>query len=505
MAVESKPQTQAPQTRAELETRDVDEFATLLKQSFKPRTERAAAEVDNAVATLVQQALADQSVIKTDVLDTIESMIARLDQKLTAQMNEILHAPEFQRMESTWRGLHYLVFNSETDAQLKIHVMNVSKNELYRNLRTYPGARWDQSPLFKKVYEAEYGQLGGQPYGCLIGDYEFNHRAPDIQLMRDLSKIAGAAHAPFFAAADSTLMGMDSWTELMNPRDLSKLFDTPDYAAWRGLRDAEDSKYVGLCMPRVLSRVPYGAKSEPVEEFAFEEDTDGHKGEKYAWMSSAYAMAVNVNRAFKEYGWCARIRGVQSGGEVINLPTHTFPTDDGGVDLKCPTEIAITDRREHELAKSGLIPLIHRKNTDKAAFIGAQSVYKPKKYEGKNGVEATASDNLKARLPYMFAVSRFAHYLKCMVRDKIGSMKEEEALRRWLQEWITQYVDRDPVNSTEDYKARHPLTEARVDIFPDEENPGYYAARFYLRPHFQLEAMDIGLSLVSRLPPEVKK
>src|SRR5271166_899164 len=505
MAVESKSQAQAPQTRAELETRDVDEFATLLKQSFKPRTERAAAEVDNAVATLVQQALADQSVIKTDVLDTIESMIARLDQKLTAQMNEILHAPEFQKMESTWRGLHYLVFNSETDAQLKIHVMNVSKNELYRNLRNYPGARWDQSPLFKKVYESEYGQLGGQPYGCLIGDYEFSHQAPDIQLMRDLSKIAGAAHAPFFAAADPTLMGMDSWTELMNPRDLSKLFDTPDYAAWRGLRDAEDSKYLGLCMPRVLSRVPYGAKSEPVEEFAFEEDTDGHKGEKYAWMSSAYAMAANVNRAFKEYGWCARIRGVQSGGEVINLPTHTFPTDDGGVDLKCPTEIAITDRREHELAKSGLIPLIHRKNTDKAAFIGAQSVYKPKKYEGKNGVEATASDNLKARLPYMFAVSRFAHYLKCMVRDKIGSMKEQEALRNWLQDWIIQYVDGDPVNSTEDYKARHPLVEARVDIFPDEENPGYYAARFYLRPHFQLEAMDIGLSLVSRLPPEVQK
>jgi type VI secretion system protein ImpC len=318
--------------------------------------------------------------------------------------------------------------------------------------------------------------------------------------MRDLSKIAGAAHAPFFAAADPTLMGMDSWNELMNPRDLSKLFDTPEYAAWKGLRDAEDSKYIGLCMPRVLARVPYGAKTEPVEEFAFEEDTDGHKGDKYAWMNAAYAMAVNINRAFKDYGWCTRIRGVQSGGEVINLPTHTFPTDDGGVDLKCPTEIAISDRREHELAKSGLIPLIHRKNTDKAAFIGAQSVYKPKKYEGKNGVEATASDNLKARLPYMFAVSRFAHYLKCMVRDKIGATKETEELRRWLQEWITQYVDGDPAGSSETVKARKPLADARVDVFPDEENPGYYAARFYLRPHYQLEAMDIGLSLVSRLP-----
>ncbi|ACK51291.1 type VI secretion protein, EvpB/VC_A0108 family [Methylocella silvestris BL2] len=500
MAVETKAEGQASAPQTGVATQEVDEFATLLKQSFKPRTERAETEVENAVSTLVQQALADQSVIKADVLDTIESMIARLDEKLTAQMNEILHAPAFQKMESTWRGLHYLVFNSETDAQLKIHVMNVSKSELYKNLRNYPGARWDQSPLFKKTYEAEFGQLGGQPYGCLIGDYEFSHLPADVQLMRDLSKIAGAAHAPFFAAADPTLMGMDSWTELMNPRDLSKLFDTPEYAAWKGLRDAEDSKYIGLCMPRVLSRVPYGAKSEPVEEFAFEENTDGHKGENYAWMNAAYAMAVNINRAFKEYGWCTRIRGVQSGGEVINLPTHTFPTDDGGVDLKCPTEIAISDRREHELAKSGLIPLIHRKNTDKAAFIGAQSVYKPKKYEGKNGVEATASDNLKARLPYMFAVSRFAHYLKCMVRDKIGATKETEELRIWLQEWITQYVDGDPIGSSESVKARKPLADARVDIFPDEENPGYYAARFYLRPHYQLEAMDIGLSLVSRLP-----
>jgi type VI secretion system protein ImpC len=293
---------------------------------------------------------------------------------------------------------------------------------------------------------------------------------------------------------------MDSWTELMNPRDLSKLFDTPEYAAWKGLRDQDDSIYMGLCMPRVLSRLPYGAKSEPVEEFAFEEDTDGHKGEKYAWMNAAYAMAVNINRAFKEYGWCTRIRGVQSGGEVTNLPTHTFPTDDGGVDLKCPTEIAITDRREHELAKSGLIPIIHRKNTDKAAFIGAQSIYRPKKYFGKNGVEATASDNLKARLPYMFAVSRFAHYLKCMVRDKIGSTKEKAALQRWLHEWITEYVDGAPDISSEETKARKPLAAASVEVFENEENPGYYMARFYLRPHYQLEAMDIGLSLVSRLP-----
>ncbi|HET9903870.1 MAG TPA: type VI secretion system contractile sheath large subunit [Xanthobacteraceae bacterium] len=486
--------------QAGVETRTADEFAAVLKQSFKPRSERAATEVENAVATLVRQALQDTSVIKDDVLDTIETMIAKLDQKLTEQVNLIIHAPEFQKLESAWRGLHYLVFNSETDANLKIRVMNVSKNELYRNLRLYPGARWDQSPLFKKIYEQEFGQLGGEPYGALICDYYFSHLPTDVQLMRDLSKVAAAAHAPLFAGADPTLMGMDSWTELMNPRDLSKLFDTPEYAAWKGLRDSDDSRYLGLCMPRVLARLPYGAKSEPVEEFAFEEETDGHKGEKYAWMNAAYAMAVNVNRAFKEYGWCTRIRGVQSGGEVINLPTHTFPTDDGGVDLKCPTEIAITDRREHELAKSGLIPIIHRKNTDKAAFIGAQSVYKPKAYQGKHGVEATASDNLSARLPYMFAVSRFAHYLKCMVRDKIGSMKEKDELRRWLQDWINEYVDGDPVNSSEATKCRKPLAAAKVEIFENEENPGYYNARFYLRPHYQLEGVDIGMSLVSRLP-----
>jgi len=493
-------ETLEAQRTAVVETHDADEFASILKQSFKPRSERAATEVENAVATLVREALADTTVIKDHVLDTIEEMIARLDQKLTAQVNTILHAPEFQQIESAWRGLHHLIFNSETDAQLKIRVMNVSKTELYRNLRLYPGARWDQSPLFKKVYEQEFGQLGGEPYGCLVADYYFSHLPTDVQLMRDLSKVAAAAHCPLFAGAEPTLMGMDNWTELMNPRDLSKLFDTPEYAAWKGLRDQDDSIYVGLCMPRVLARVPYGAKTEPVEEFAFEEDTDGHKGEKYAWMNAAYAMAVNVNRAFKEYGWCTRIRGVQSGGEVINLPTHTFPTDDGGVDLKCPTEIAITDRREHELARSGLIPIIHRKNTDKAAFIGAQSIYKPRKYLGKDGLEATASDNLKARLPYMFAVSRFAHYLKCMVRDKIGSTKEKEELRKWLQEWITEYVDGNPESSSEETKARRPLSAASVDVFANEENPGYYMARFYLRPHYQLEAMDIGLSLVSRLP-----
>jgi type VI secretion system protein ImpC len=479
---------------------EADEFSTLLKQNFKPRTERAASEVESAVQALVTQALADSSLVKSEVLDTIEEMIARLDEKLSAQMNEVLHAHEFQQLESAWRGLNYLVFNSETDATLKIRMMNVGKMELYRNLKNnYPGARWDQSPLFKAVYESEFGTLGGEPYGALVADFAFGHNAVDVQLLRDLSKVASAALAPLVAGADPNLLGMDSWRELMNPRDLGKLMDTPDYAAWKGLRDSVDSRYVALCMPRVLSRLPYGAKSEPVEEFAFEEDTDGNKGEKYGWMNAAYVMATNINRAYKEYGWTVRIRGVESGGEVLNLPTHTFPTDDGGVDLKCPTEISITDRREGELSKAGLISIVHRKNTDKAAFIGAQSVYKPKLMDK---AEATASENLSARIPYMFAVSRFAHYLKCMVRDKIGSTKEKDQLEKWLNGWITRYVDGDPKNSSEETKARLPLAGAKVSIIENEENPGYYSASVYLRPHFQLEGMDIGMSLVSRLPLE---
>jgi type VI secretion system protein ImpC len=480
---------------------ETEDFSALLKQSFKPRSERAATEVENAVNTLVQQALADTTLIKDDVLDTIDEMIARLDEKLSEQVNEILHNDTFQQIEAAWRGLHYIVYNSETDATLKLRVLNVSKQELYRDLRLYPDAKWDQSPLFKSVYEQEFGQLGGHPYGALIGDYHFDHSAVDIRLLRDLGKIAAAAHAPMISGAAPGLMGMDSWTELSNPRDLSKIFDTPDYAAWKSLRDSENSRYVGLCMPRVLARQPYGAKSLPVEEFNFEEQTDGHTGQKYSWMNAAYAMAANINRAYKEYGWTVRIRGVQSGGEVINLPTHTFPTDDGGVDLKCPTEIAISDRRENELSRSGLLPLIHRKNTDKAAFIGAQSLYRPKKYDKE---EATAADNLSARIPYMFAISRFSHYLKCMVRDQIGETKERLELERWLQGWINQYVDADPANSSNITKARKPLAAARVDVFEDAENPGFYGARFYLRPHFQLEGMDIGMSLVSRLPAKAE-
>ncbi len=485
------------QPGAATETLEISEFSSLLQREFKPKSDQAKEAVETAVRTLAEQALLDTSLISKDVLRSIESMIAALDRKLSEQLNLIIHHPDFQQLEGAWRGLHYLVNNTETDEMLKIRVFNISKKELHKTLKKYKGTPWDQSPIFKKVYEEEYGTFGGQPYGCLVGDYHFDHSPMDVELLGEMAKVAAAAHAPFIAGAAPNLMQMESWQELANPRDLTKIFQTPEYAAWRSLRESEDSRYIGLAMPRFLARLPYGSKTDPVEDFDFEEDTEGADHNKYTWANSAYAMAVNINRAFKLYGWCTRIRGIEAGGDVQGLPTHTFPTDDGGVDMKCPTEIAITDRREAELGKCGFMPLIHKKNSDFAAFIGAQSLQKPAEYDDP---DATSNANLAARLPYLFATCRFAHYLKCMVRDKIGSFKERDDMQKWLQKWIVQYVDGDPKNSTELTKSRKPLAAAQVVVEEVEGNPGYYSAKFFLRPHYQLEGLTVSLRLVSKLP-----
>ncbi len=475
------------------------DFASLLNKEFKPKSDEAKSAVENAVLTLAQQALANTKVIGSDVVASIEAMIAELDLKLSSQVNQIMHNPEFQQLESAWRGLHHLVNNTETDEQLKIRVMNVSKQELGKTLKRYKGTSWDQSPIFKKVYAEEFSQFGGEPFGCIVGDYHFDQSAPDVELLAEMAKIAATAHAPFITGADPALLQMDSWQELANPRDLTKIFTTPEYAAWRSLRESDDARYIGLAMPRFLARQPYGSRTNPVEAFDFEEDTAGAQHDKYAWANSAYAMAVNINRSFKEYGWCSRIRGIESGGAVEGLPTHTFPTDDGGVDMKCPTEIAISDRREAELAKNGFMPLVHKKNSDFAAFIGAQSLQKPAEYDDP---DATSNANLAARLPYLFATCRFAHYLKCIVRDKIGSFKERGEVQRWLQDWIMNYVDGDPAHSSEDTKARRPLAAAEVVVEEVEGNPGYYTSKFFLRPHYQLEGLTVSLRLVSKLPSQ---
>ena len=487
------------QTQSELQgvTLEGNDFASLLQKEFKPKSDEARSAVAAAVQTLATQALSQTALISSDVVKTIQAIIAEIDGKLSEQINVILHNEDFQKLEGAWRGLHYLVNNTETDERLKIRVMNITKTELGKTLKRYKGTAWDQSPLFKRIYEEEYGQFGGEPFGALVGDYSFDHSPPDVELLGEISKISASAHAPFIAGAAPALLQMDSWQELANPRDLTKIFSTPEYAGWRSLRESEDSRYLALAMPRFLARIPYGARTNPVEEFDFEEDTGAADHSRYTWANAAYAMAVNINRSFKEYGWCSRIRGIESGGAVEGLPVHSFPTDDGGIDMKCPTEIAISDRREAELAKNGFMPLVHRKNSDFAAFIGAQSLHKPAEYEDP---DATANAALAARLPYLFACNRFAHYLKCIVRDKVGSFKERADMETWLNNWISQYVDGDPANSSEHTKAEKPLAAAEVKVEEVEGAPGYYSSKFFLRPHYQLEGLTVSLRLVSKLP-----
>ena len=473
-----------------------DDFAALLQKEFKPNDEVRANRIEQAVATLARQALSDSNVMGADVFATLDSIRSAIDKTLTEQVNAIIHNEEFQKLESAWRGLHYLVMNTATSKDLKIRVMNISKEECRKMFRQYRDAAWDQSPLFKKIYEAEFGQLGGQPFGSFVCDYYFDHSAPDLEVMKGFAKVGAAAHAPFISAAGPGLLGMESWQELSNPRDIAKQFDAMDYLAWRTFRDSTDSRYMALTLPRFLGRQTYGAKSEPVEEFDFEEDTNGAHG-KHLWLNAAYAMGARITESFSTYGWVTRIRGVESGGTVENLPTAMFPTDDGGVDIKCPTEIAISDRREAELSSAGLMALVHRKNTDQATFIGGQTLHKPKAYIDS---AATANSNLSARLPYIFASTRFAHYLKCIVRDWVGGTRTADQMSKDLNTWIHQYVEGQPDSASEAAKAKRPLKEASVEIIPDEENPGYYKGKFLFVPHYQLEGMDVSLSMVSRLP-----
>lgn len=456
-------------------------------------------QVKQAVRTLAEQALADTALVQDDAVQSITKMIKVLDEKLSKQVNSIIHHPDFQSMEGAWRGLSHLVYNTETDETLKIRFMNIKKDDVRRMFEKFPDSAWDQSPLFKQLYEEEYDVLGGTPYGCVVGDYQFDHTAPDMTVLKGMAKIGSAMHAPFITSPKPSLFKMESWQELKNPRDLTKIFEVAGYEDWRSFRAAEDSRYIGLAMPRFLARLPWGPETKPVEGFNFKEETSAGDHSKYTWANSAYAMATNITRSFKLYGWCANIRGVQSGGAVENLPTHTFETDDGTVDTKCPTEIGIGDRRELELAKNGMMPLTHKKHSNEAAFIGAQSLHKPPVYEDP---AATANANLGARLPYLFATTRFAHYLKVMVRNKVGEYTSTDDLRLFLHNWIHTYVNGNPESGGLEAKAKRPLAAAEVFVTENKANPGYYNAQFLLKPHYQLEGLNVSLRLVSQLKSE---
>lgn len=430
-----------------------------------------------------------------DTVRAIEKQVAEIDRMISAQLNEILHSPEYQKLEASWRGLHYLVKNSETGTKLKLRVLNVTKGELLKDLES--ASEFDQSSFFKKVYEEEYGTFGGHPFGLLIGDYEFDRVATDISLLGLISNAAAAAHAPFVAAASPGLFDMQSFTELGNPRDLAKIFESTELIPWRSFRESEDSRYVVLTLPHVMMRLPYGPKTVPVEEFHFDEGVDGTDHDKYLWGNAAWFLGQRITSAFSRYGWCAAIRGLEGGGQVEGLPSHTFKTADGETIQKCPTEVAITDRRENELNNLGFVSLVHCKATDYAVFFGGQTTQKPSIYDLP---EATANARLSAMLPYMLAASRFAHYLKAICRDKIGSFLTADNLSLYLNRWIGNYVlARD--DAGQELKAASPLRSARVDVTEVAGRPGSYKAVVFLRPHFQLEELTTSIRLVASLPP----
>ncbi len=452
----------------------------------------------NLVKEFVAQVLEGSMTLGRDADQMISARVAQIDHLISLQLNEILHNAQFQKLEATWRGLKYLLDQSETGTQLKIRILNASKKDILRDLQRAP--EFDQSALFKKVYEEEYGLFGGEPFGALVGDYEFSKHPEDLELLEKVSQVAAAAHAPFLSAASPELLNMDSFTNLDQPRDIGKIFESTEYAKWKGFRESEDSKYVALTCPRILMRLPYGRDTAPVEGFNFEEGVDGTDHSRYLWGNAAYALASKMTQAFATYGWCVAIRGVEGGGLVDGLPSHTFRTDSGDVALKCPTEIAITDRREKELADQGLVPLVHCKGTDKAAFFSIQSCNKPKLYDSD---AANANARLSAQLPYMMATCRFAHYLKAMMRDKIGGFMSRDDCWRFLNRWIGKYVTQDD-KATAAVKAKFPLREARVDVEEVPGKPGVYRAIAYLRPHFQLDEINVSLRLVAELPAAAK-
>jgi type VI secretion protein, EvpB/VC_A0108 family len=477
---------------------EVEEGGGLLDQILTEgrmgRDEFQKERAKDMIGEFVNQVMSGELTMSKNMDVAINSRIAEIDRLISAQMNEIMHHEDFQKLEGSWRGLHYMVKNTLTSPQLKIRVMSVTKKDLLKDFER--ALEFDQSAMFKKIYEDEYGMFGGAPFGALIGDFEFGNHPQDMALLENMSQVAAAAHAPFLSAAAAGLFGWDTFGEMSEVRDISKIFDRTEYMKWRSFRESEDSRYVGLTLPHVLMREPYGSATKPTETFRFEEDVDGTDHKKYLWGNAAYALGVRLTEAFSMYGWCVAIRGVEGGGLVSGLPTHTFETDEGEVAMKCPTEVAITDRREKEFADNGFIPLVHCKGTDYAAFFGAQSANKAKKYDSD---AANANAKLSTQLQYMFAVSRFAHYLKSMMRDKVGSFMSRDDCQQFLNKWIMNYVTEDDTASATT-KAQYPLREARVDVAEIPGKPGCYRAVAFLRPHFQLDELSVSLRLVADLP-----
>ncbi|MEX0731276.1 MAG: type VI secretion system contractile sheath large subunit [Aquisalimonadaceae bacterium] len=480
----------------EQQTATEESSLSLLEQAVQATRQTDAEEAQQLLKTLSEQAMKGTVTWNKNLTVTFRKAIEAIDDAISRQLREIMHHDKFQQLEGSWRGLHYLVSNSETGTSLKLRVMNATKKEIAKDLSK--AVEFDQSQTFKKIYENEFGSPGGEPYGALIGDYEFSNQPDDLEFLSNMSNAAAAAFCPFLTAADPGMFGFGEWSELSKPRDLGKVFDSAEYIKWRGFRESEDSRFVCLTMPRVLSRLPYGEETRPVEEFAYEELDPQSKPDQgdYTWMNASYVLGARLTDAFAQYGWCTAIRGAEGGGRVNGLPVHLTTTDDGDIDMQCPTEIAITDRREAELSGLGFMPLSHYKNTDYAVFFGGQTAQKPASYDSP---DATANAAISARLPYIMATSRIAHYLKVMGRDKVGSFMEAEDMENWLNRWINTYVNASE-GGGQDMRAKYPLREAKIQVKPVPGKPGSYNAVAWLRPWLQMEELSTSLRMVARIP-----
>lgn len=448
----------------------------------------------DVVSRFVDEVMEKRMTPSKNTVAMINDRIKQIDDFLSKQLNEILHHPDFQKLEGTWRGLRYLVSETETGPMLKIRIFNASKSEL---LDEFGRNAFDQNAIWRKVYEHEYGMFGGAPFSALLGDYEFTRSSQDIALLQHMSTVAAGAHAPFLTGASPNLLDIGDFTEINEPTSLAEKFESTTFAKWNAFRETEDSRYVAMALPRMLLREPYGKDTIPVNAFNYEEGIDGKTHGNYLWGNAAWALGSKVTQAFAKYGWCATIRGVEGGGLVQNLPVHNFQTDSGNTVMKCPTEVQIPDRREKELADLGFVPLVHQKGMPNAAFFSVQSAQKPLKYSSDS---ATANANLSAQIPYIFAVSRFAHYLKVIMRDKIGGFMSKSEAQTFLQNWIANYrLDMD--DAPFEAKAKRPLRDARIEVSEIPGKPGAYKAVAFLRPHFQLDELQVSMRLVAELPP----
>jgi type VI secretion system protein ImpC len=468
-----------------------DESVSILEQSIQATKQTKRSQTELLLKTLTTNALKGTISWDKNLVETISKAIEAIDAKLSKQLSHIMHHEKFKRLEGSWLGLKHLVHSSETGTNLRIRMLTISKRECFRDLDK--AVEFDQSQLYRKVYESEYGSPGGEPYGAMIGDFEFTNHPEDIDTLRHISAVSAASFCPFISAAGPELFGFEQWKDLAKPRDLAKIFSTEEYAKWRSFRESEDSRFVVLTMPQVLARLPYGERTKPIEAFHYEEDMSRND---YCWMNAAYAYGQCLTRSFAEHGWCTYIRGAEAGGKIENLPLHTFMSDDGDVDSQCPTAVGITDRREAELSRLGFLPLSHYKNTDYAVFFGAQTVNKPKIY---HKADATANSQISARMPYIMATSRFAHYLKILARDKIGSFMEASDAEAWLNGWIMNYANAN-ANANEQLKAKYPLQEAKVTVTTVPGQPGSYQAVAWLRPWLQMEELTVSMRLVAKIP-----